>query len=58
MEPEKKIVKILQENGEELDTHKIKKDLDSALAEYEKVKKLIDYFVLGLMLIVVLYTLS
>ncbi len=58
MEPEKKIVKIRQGNSEELDTHKIKKDLDNALAEYEKVKKLVDYFVLGLMLVVVLYTLS
>ncbi len=58
MEPERKIIKIRSSNEAHENSDKIKKDLNTALVEYEKVKKLVDYFVLGLMLVVVLYTLS
>jgi hypothetical protein len=58
MEPERKIIKIRSFNEVHENSDKIKKDLNQALVEHERVKKLVDYFVLGLMLVVVLYTLS
>jgi uncharacterized membrane protein YgaE (UPF0421/DUF939 family) len=58
MEPERKIVKIRSSNVDHENSDKIKKDLEKALVEHEKVKKLVDYFVLGLMLAVILYAIS
>ncbi len=56
MKTERKIVKTRDVDGAAENSDKIKTELDTAIVEYEKVKKLIDYFVLGLMLVVVLYT--
>lgn len=55
MKPERKIVKT-RTNGALDDSVVIKHELDHALSEYDKVKKIVDYFVLGLLMIVILYT--
>jgi hypothetical protein len=41
---------------EEEESKQLRKDLDWAFEQHQRVKRLIDYFVLGLFLVFILYT--
>lgn len=55
MDPERRIVKTRPEQHS-VDNEAIKRDLDRAISEYDKVKRIVDYFMLGLLMVVILYT--
>lgn len=41
---------------EEEESKKLRKELDWAFEQHQRVKRLIDYFILGLFLVFILYT--
>lgn len=54
MDIERKIVKT--GNVDAIEGDNIKQELQNAMSENEKAKKLVDYFVLGLFMVVIMYT--
>ncbi|HRY30865.1 MAG TPA: hypothetical protein P5328_00530 [Candidatus Paceibacterota bacterium] len=57
-EVERKIVKTHPHGNVASEGDEIKRNLNRALSEYDKVKKLVDYFVLGLLLAVIMFYIS
>lgn len=55
MEKEIKVIKNRPDFDFDDDSDEIKKQLDTALFEYKKIKKLIDYFFFGLFLLLIMY---
>jgi len=52
---EEKLVQISKDLSSEDDIEEVKKELSHSVSEYKKVKRLIDYFILGMFLVLVMY---
>lgn len=56
MEKEIKVIKNRPDFDIEDDSDELKQNLDVALSDYKKIKRLIDYFFFGLLLLLIMYT--